>query len=155
MLNVVNIKCFDYGYMAGKISLWRFEGFGEARLQASFKVITLPVVSCFIFFKWLILNMFIIFFCPGKMMLYLLVTCRWRIHIRKALSPSKKTEPASTAVVENENEVDEDDRLLNEMEELTNALDRKKKREKKILAKRRAKVCGFLFAFEWTWIPYI
>ncbi|CAL5212386.1 unnamed protein product [Lathyrus oleraceus] len=64
---------------------------------------------------------------------------KWRIHIRKALSPSKKTEPASTAVVENENEVDEDDRLLNEMEELTNALDRKKKREKKILAKRRAK----------------
>ncbi|CAK8576541.1 unnamed protein product [Lathyrus sativus] len=64
---------------------------------------------------------------------------KWRIHIRKALSPSKKTEPASIAVVENENEVDEDDRLLNEMEELTNALDRKKKREKKILAKRRAK----------------
>ncbi|GAU42160.1 hypothetical protein TSUD_89590 [Trifolium subterraneum] len=64
---------------------------------------------------------------------------KWRIHIRKALSPAKKTEPATTTEVENEHVVDEDDKLLNEMEELSNALERKKKREKKILAKRRAK----------------
>jgi predicted Zn-ribbon and HTH transcriptional regulator len=87
--------------------------------------------------------MFILFFCLGEMM-YLLVTCRWRIHIRKALSPDKKTEPATTAEVENEHVVDEDDKLLNEMEELSNAMERKKKREKKILAKRRAKVCGWI-----------
>jgi hypothetical protein len=30
------------------------------------------------------------------------------------------------------------------MEELSNALERKKKREKKIIAKRRAKVCGWI-----------
>ncbi|RHN61301.1 putative 27S pre-rRNA (guanosine(2922)-2'-O)-methyltransferase [Medicago truncatula] len=63
----------------------------------------------------------------------------WRINIRKALSPAKKTEPATTAEVGNDHEGDENDRILNEMEELTNAMDRKKKREKKILAKRRAK----------------
>ena len=70
------------------------------------------------------------------------VSCRWRMHIRKALSPSEKT--VSTVATENEgkNEEDEDDRVLNEMEELTNAIDRKKKRERKLLAKRRAKVCG-------------
>ncbi|MCI29170.1 AdoMet-dependent rRNA methyltransferase spb1, partial [Trifolium medium] len=39
---------------------------------------------------------------------------KWRIHIRKALSPAKKTEPSTTAEVENEHVVDEDDKLLNE-----------------------------------------
>jgi len=88
-------------------------------------------------------------------MLYLLVISRWRINIRKALSPAKKTEPAATSEVENEHEVvDEDDRILNEMEELTNAMDRKKKREKRILAKRRAKVCSFLVATEYFRVGY-
>lgn len=81
------------------------------------------------------------------LILYLL-TCRWRIHIRKALSPDKKPEPTTKAEMENEHIVDEDDRILNEMEELTHAVDRKKKREKKLLAKRRAKVSGFLSATE-------
>lgn len=63
------------------------------------------------------------------------------MHIRKALSPNQKAK--STPVIDAENEVkqDEDDKLLNEMEELTYAMERKKKRAKKLLAKRRAKVC--------------
>ncbi|KAJ1393657.1 S-adenosyl-L-methionine-dependent methyltransferase [Sesbania bispinosa] len=65
---------------------------------------------------------------------------KWRIHIRKALLPAQKPEPTTTtAEVQKEHTVDEDDRILNEMEELTYAMDRKKKRAKKILAKRRAK----------------
>lgn len=48
--------------------------------------------------------------------------------------------------MENEDKVDEEDRILNEMEELTNVMDRKKKRAKKVLAKRRAKVFSFLAA---------
>ncbi|KAG2263177.1 hypothetical protein Bca52824_070256 [Brassica carinata] len=53
---------------------------------------------------------------------------KWRMQIRKALTPEKKEE-----------EENEDDKLLNELEELTNAVDRKKKQAKKLLAKRRAK----------------
>ncbi|KAL2328962.1 hypothetical protein Fmac_022389 [Flemingia macrophylla] len=64
---------------------------------------------------------------------------KWRIHIRKALSPTKKPDPTTTEQVEKEPKVDEEDRILNEMEELTNVMDRKKKRAKKLLAKRRAK----------------
>ncbi|GMY10001.1 adomet-dependent rrna methyltransferase spb1 [Fagus crenata] len=64
---------------------------------------------------------------------------KWRMHIRKALSPTAKATSTTTTVVENENKEDEDDRILNEMEELTYAMERKKKREKKLLAKRRAK----------------
>lgn len=53
----------------------------------------------------------------------------------------------TTTAVENENKEDEDDKILNEMEELTYAMERKKKRAKKILAKRRAKVwCEFSVA---------
>lgn len=59
--------------------------------------------------------------------------------MRKALSPKKEFLPKSAN--ENEgNKLDDDDHLLNEMEELTHIMDRKKKRAKKILAKRRAKV---------------
>ncbi|CAJ1933542.1 unnamed protein product [Sphenostylis stenocarpa] len=64
---------------------------------------------------------------------------KWRIHIRKALSPTQKPDPTTKEQMENELKVDEEDRLLNEMEELTNVMDRKKKRAKKLLAKRRAK----------------
>ncbi|KAF7840966.1 adoMet-dependent rRNA methyltransferase spb1 [Senna tora] len=64
---------------------------------------------------------------------------KWRIHIRKALSQTEKTDAVTTKKVENENKEDDDDKLLNEMEELTHAMDRKKKHEKKRLAKRRAK----------------
>lgn len=63
---------------------------------------------------------------------------KWRMHIRKALSPSQKASPKPTDV-EPESKVDEDENVLNEMEELTYAMERKKKRAKKILAKRRAK----------------
>jgi AdoMet-dependent rRNA methyltransferase SPB1 len=66
--------------------------------------------------------------------------CRWRLQIRKALSPTQKANSTTTTNIENENKEDEDDRMLNEMEELTYAMERKKKRTKKLLAKRRAKV---------------
>lgn len=72
---------------------------------------------------------------------YMSCLSRWRILIRKALSPVEKTAPA-TATAEPVSEQDEDEKLLNEMEELTNAMDRKKKRAKKVLAKKRAKVCS-------------
>ncbi|KAK4401524.1 AdoMet-dependent rRNA methyltransferase spb1 [Sesamum angolense] len=63
---------------------------------------------------------------------------KWRMHMRKALSSSEKA-PSVTSIVEHESKEDEDERVLNEMEELTNAMERKKKRAKKILAKRHAK----------------
>ena len=52
----------------------------------------------------------------------------------------KATSSMTTTDVDKGNEENEDDKLLNEMEELTYAMERKKKREKKLLAKRRAKV---------------
>lgn len=64
---------------------------------------------------------------------------KWRMQIRKALSPATKTDSSSPAVGDKEDTVDEDDKILNEMEELTYAMERKKKRQKKLLAKRRAK----------------
>ncbi|KAE8686440.1 isoflavone reductase-like protein [Hibiscus syriacus] len=67
---------------------------------------------------------------------------KWRMQLRKALSPSEKTTPTTPATatdVDKGDEENEDDKLLNEMEELTYAMERKKKREKRILAKRRAK----------------
>ncbi|KAF5745723.1 putative ribosomal RNA methyltransferase [Tripterygium wilfordii] len=72
---------------------------------------------------------------------------KWRLHMRKALSPSQKTTAAAAAAADGgkkdtdggKKDVDDDDKLLNEMEELTYAMERKKKREKKLLAKRRAK----------------
>ncbi|KAI3716106.1 hypothetical protein L6452_23202 [Arctium lappa] len=63
---------------------------------------------------------------------------KWRIHIRKAFSPAEKETPKPTDV-EPDSKVDEDEDVLNEMEELTNAMLRKKKQAKKIVAKRRAK----------------
>lgn len=65
---------------------------------------------------------------------------KWRIQLRKALSPSEKAN-SSTTVSDGDKgcEENEDDKLLNEMEELTYAMERKKKRAKKLLAKRRAK----------------
>ncbi|XP_011088765.1 adoMet-dependent rRNA methyltransferase spb1, partial [Sesamum indicum] len=63
---------------------------------------------------------------------------KWRMHMRKALSSSEKA-PSVTSIVEHESKEDEDERVLNEMEELTDAMERKKKRAKKILAKRHAK----------------
>uniref|UniRef100_A0A2C9W0V9 Putative rRNA methyltransferase n=1 Tax=Manihot esculenta TaxID=3983 RepID=A0A2C9W0V9_MANES len=63
---------------------------------------------------------------------------KWRMHVRKALSPTQKA--SSTAVNgEEKKQEDEDDKLLNEMEELTYAMERKRKQEKKRDAKRRAK----------------
>lgn len=69
------------------------------------------------------------------------------MQLRKALSPEKATPtptPSTATDVDKGDEENEDDKLLNEMEELTYAMERKKKREKKILAKRRAKVYSLL-----------
>ncbi|KAK6120927.1 hypothetical protein DH2020_045328 [Rehmannia glutinosa] len=62
---------------------------------------------------------------------------KWRILMRKALSPEKAT--STTTIVEHESKEDEDERVLTEMEELTNAMERKKKRAKKLVTKRQAK----------------
>lgn len=61
--------------------------------------------------------------------------------MRKALSPSEKATSSTPATdVDKGEEENEDDKLLNEMEELTYAMERKKKRAKKLVAKRQAKV---------------
>ncbi|CAI9772724.1 unnamed protein product [Fraxinus pennsylvanica] len=67
---------------------------------------------------------------------------KWRMQIRKALTPTEKATSATTTV-EREGKEDEDDKILNEMEELTNAMEQKKKRAKKLLAKRQAKMAIF------------
>jgi AdoMet-dependent rRNA methyltransferase SPB1 len=64
---------------------------------------------------------------------------RWRIRLRKSLSASSQVTPKVNDAVESTKVMD-DDVLLQEMEELTSVIDRKKKREKKRLSKRRAKV---------------
>ncbi|XVE93649.1 hypothetical protein REPUB_Repub01dG0212300 [Reevesia pubescens] len=64
---------------------------------------------------------------------------KWRIQLRKALSPSEKATPTTATDVDKGDGDNEDDKLLNEMEELTYAMELKKKRAKKLLAKRRAK----------------
>lgn len=46
--------------------------------------------------------------------------------------------------MEDELKKDENELVLDEMEELTNAMDRKKKRTKRLLAKRRAKVSSLV-----------
>ncbi|KAK8492618.1 hypothetical protein V6N13_017586 [Hibiscus sabdariffa] len=56
----------------------------------------------------------------------------WRMQLRNALTPT-------TAKDDKGDEENEDDKLLNEMEELTYAMERKKKRAKKLLRKRRVK----------------
>ncbi|XP_049379887.1 uncharacterized protein LOC125844616 [Solanum stenotomum] len=67
---------------------------------------------------------------------------KWRMQIRKALSPEKIKTPT---VVESESKEgedegeDEEERVLNEIEEKTNILEKKQKKEKKLQAKRRAK----------------
>lgn len=67
------------------------------------------------------------------------------MQIRKALSPIAKAKSTTTDVeYENKEDGDEDDKILNEMEELTYAMERKKKREKKLLARRKAKVCSLV-----------
>ncbi|CAI9772726.1 unnamed protein product [Fraxinus pennsylvanica] len=63
---------------------------------------------------------------------------KWRMQIRKALSPIEKATFVTTTV-EREGKEHEDDRILNEMEELANAMEQKKKKTKKLLAKRQAK----------------
>ncbi|KAI0504841.1 hypothetical protein KFK09_015794 [Dendrobium nobile] len=63
---------------------------------------------------------------------------RWRMRIRKALSSSDK-DASKVANVKKDVKADDDERLLIEMEELTNVLERKKKKARKLLEKRRAK----------------
>ncbi|KAL1202891.1 hypothetical protein V5N11_015145 [Cardamine amara subsp. amara] len=64
---------------------------------------------------------------------------KWRMQLRKALTPEKKEITKKEPDVVEEDEENDDDKLLNELEELTNTVDRKKKQAKKLLAKRRAK----------------
>ncbi|KAL5541934.1 hypothetical protein UlMin_009644, partial [Ulmus minor] len=58
--------------------------------------------------------------------------------LKKALTPSQKAEATTAKNVEREEKEDEEDKILNEMEELTRAMEHKKKRVKKLLAKRQA-----------------
>ncbi|CAN6336782.1 unnamed protein product [Urochloa humidicola] len=62
---------------------------------------------------------------------------KWRIRLRKSLSSSQVTPKVDDEA--ETTKVKDDDQLLQEMEELTTVIDRKKKREKKRLSKRRAK----------------
>lgn len=64
---------------------------------------------------------------------------RWRIRIRKALSSSSQVTPKADGTVV-ETKVNDDDQLLQEMEDLTSFIDRKKRRDKKRQSRRRAKV---------------
>lgn len=64
---------------------------------------------------------------------------KWRLVMRKALSPSEKAIITPSTVGPESEEVDEDEKLLHEMEDLTNAMEQKKKRAKKLVAKRDAK----------------
>lgn len=76
--------------------------------------------------------------------------------MRKALAPSEKTSNAK-AVDECESEEDEDKRLEKEMEELKGTALRKKKREKRLLAKRQAKVNAYALhiSFQFLcWYPF-
>lgn len=68
---------------------------------------------------------------------------RWRLVMRKALSPSEKASITPSTVGPESEEVDEDEKLLHEMEDLTNAMEQKKKRAKKLVAKRDAKVFNY------------
>ncbi|EPS64123.1 hypothetical protein M569_10656, partial [Genlisea aurea] len=63
---------------------------------------------------------------------------KWRVHMRKALSPAEKAASAKP-VSENEGKEDANEAALNEMESLINSMEQKKKRAKKNLAKRLAK----------------
>lgn len=67
---------------------------------------------------------------------------KWRMNVRKALSSIEKSTSASFDADKEDKDVEEqneDEKLLNEMQESINADERKKKREKKLLAKRHAK----------------
>ncbi|XP_016482337.1 uncharacterized protein LOC107803210 [Nicotiana tabacum] len=64
---------------------------------------------------------------------------KWRMQIRKALSPEKIKTPTAVVESENKEDEDEDERVLNEIEERTNIVERRQKKEKKLQAKRRAK----------------
>lgn len=74
-----------------------------------------------------------------------------------------KAEATTTGDVDNENKENEEDKILNEMEELTYAMERKQKRKKKLIAKRRAKVrclvislsSSFSFTHECTQHTYV
>ncbi|XP_062232175.1 uncharacterized protein LOC133929437 [Phragmites australis] len=63
---------------------------------------------------------------------------KWRIRLRRALSSPSQATPKVDDAAEN-TKIKDDDQLLQEMEELTSVIDRKKKREKKRQSKRRAK----------------
>ncbi|XP_062180434.1 uncharacterized protein LOC133884872 [Phragmites australis] len=63
---------------------------------------------------------------------------KWRIRLRRALSSSSQVTPKTDDAAEN-TKINDDGQLLQEMEELTSVIDRKKKREKKRQSKRRAK----------------
>lgn len=66
--------------------------------------------------------------------------------MRKALAPSE-TISNPKVEIECEREEDEDTRLVKELEELKETELRKTKREKRVLAKRQAKVNGYVLPF--------
>ncbi|CAM0953767.1 unnamed protein product [Alopecurus aequalis] len=63
---------------------------------------------------------------------------KWRIRIRKELSPSAQVTPKADGTV-TETTVIDDDQLLQEMEDLQSFMDRKKRKEKKRQSRRKAK----------------
>ena len=76
---------------------------------------------------------------PFKLMELMYNYVRWRIRIRKALSSSSQVTPKADGTV-TETKVIDDDQLLQEMEELTGFIDRKKRQVKKRQSRRKAKV---------------
>lgn len=65
---------------------------------------------------------------------------KWRLSVRKGLSEPESPVPLVEEEVEDTAKSDEDEEILNEMGDLKTIMEAKKKRQKKILAKRRAKV---------------
>ena len=122
----------SYAHIPGKIAMRRSSGFGKTGLQVS------PQVGLFTLYRHAYL-----FRISHTCMwwLYTISCFRWRLAIRKDLS--EKGSAASQKEVSGEDlpAKDEDEDILNEMSELKDIMDAKKKREKKAAAKRKAKVC--------------
>ena len=72
---------------------------------------------------------------------------RWRIRLGKALSASSEVTPKVNDAVEN-TKVTDDDVLLQEMEELTSVIDRKKKKREKAFVKASGKgIMKYIYNF--------
>ena len=121
----------SYVHIPGEIAMRRSSGSWKTGLQAS------PQVGLFTLYRHAYL-----FRISHTCMwwLYTISCFRWRLAIRKDLS--EKGSAASQKEVSGEDlpAKDEDEDILNEMSELKDIMDAKKKREKKAVAKRKAKV---------------